>query len=447
MTTVTLWRAKGQQFFDNTGNELDGGTLEYDDAGTSNNQTVYSDSAGASSLGHTVTLDNNGRLETSIYVATVDFKETLKDSSGNTIFSEDNLPGASETAEQGFTKPIRQTNILTGASETVSSDDVSETFLADTSSNDIVANIPASSAIGAGKDLTFLKTSSSNVLSGVPASGNISDYTTKKLYRLGDWIRTLSDGANYFAIGGNAISKLPIGYYYLGGINNNTSDLSHDIDISPSEFKSDTNDYDIIINQTLTKQIDASWSEGNDAGGLDTGAATGDTWYYVYAILNPTTDTSDVLFSASSSSPTLPSGYTKKRLISALRTNSSGNLYTFLYVDGWYIRRTQVLDIDDTSGGTSEKTGTLSTSVPTGVSCLVDANIYHPASAGAYRIYHTSQDDQAISQTAAPLGSYDGDANYGKHQFITDENAQFHYRHATSFLFRVSVNKFKILGL
>jgi len=83
------------------------------------------------------------------------------------------------------------------------------------------------------------------------------------------------------------------------------------------------------------------------AGGLDTGSEASNTWYYVYVIQNPTTGTVSVLISASPTSPTMPSGYTRKRRIGSFLNSSSGNIRPFaqggtgserryLYLDGYH---------------------------------------------------------------------------------------------------------------
>lgn len=54
---------------------------------------------------------------------------------------------------------------------------------------------------------------------------------------------------------------------------------------------------------------------GSGANGFDSGAPTTTTWYYVWAIYNPTTGATAALGSASSTAPTMPSGYTYKGLL------------------------------------------------------------------------------------------------------------------------------------
>ena len=60
---------------------------------------------------------------------------------------------------------------------------------------------------------------------------------------------------------------------------------------------------------------------------LDTGVSAANTWYYLWAIHNPTSDTSAVLASLSPTAPTLPSGYTYRSRIGAFRTDASANKY------------------------------------------------------------------------------------------------------------------------
>jgi hypothetical protein len=63
----------------------------------------------------------------------------------------------------------------------------------------------------------------------------------------------------------------------------------------------------------------------NGANGLDTGSEAANTWYSLWVIYKPTTNTTAGLISISASSPTMPSGYAKKRLIGWVRNDASSN--------------------------------------------------------------------------------------------------------------------------
>ena len=65
------------------------------------------------------------------------------------------------------------------------------------------------------------------------------------------------------------------------------------------------------------------------ANGLDTGSIASNTWYYVYVIYNGTTVSG--LISTSSTSPTLPSGYTFKARVGAVRYGASNLVPTIQY--------------------------------------------------------------------------------------------------------------------
>ena len=64
--------------------------------------------------------------------------------------------------------------------------------------------------------------------------------------------------------------------------------------------------------------------------GLDTGVEAADTWYYIYVIWDRATDTYGGLLSVSPTSPTLPVGYTYKRLVGAVRNDSSSDFVNFI---------------------------------------------------------------------------------------------------------------------
>lgn len=110
-------------------------------------------------------------------------------------------------------------------------------------------------------------------------------------------------------------------------ISNNTTDADHDIDIASKFVVSD--DYVALSSPgALTKQLDAAWAVGTDAGGLDTGSVATDTWYSVWAIAKAD-KVQDVLFSTSASSPTMPASYIYKRRIGWIKTDGSGNIIPF----------------------------------------------------------------------------------------------------------------------
>ena len=83
----------------------------------------------------------------------------------------------------------------------------------------------------------------------------------------------------------------------------------------------------------------SAWAAGDTNEGLDTGALTFPTWYFCYAIYNPTTKLADYLFTANLGSPALPAGYTKKEYIGAVYRETLALIRRFIQTGNqfnWY---------------------------------------------------------------------------------------------------------------
>lgn len=81
----------------------------------------------------------------------------------------------------------------------------------------------------------------------------------------------------------------------------------------------------MVVSSDLTLDITVSGDTG-----LDIGSEAADTWYYVWLIWRPDTEAVSGILSVSPTAPTLPSGYTKKRLIGAAYNDSSSNFRFFV---------------------------------------------------------------------------------------------------------------------
>ena len=185
----------------------------------------------------------------------------------------------------------------------------------------------------------------------------------------------------------------------------NGTDSDHDIDFTAGNFDFDDQSGQATLS-AITKQIDAAWAEGTNAGGLDTGTVAADTFYYLFAIYNPTTQTSDALFSASKTSPTLPSGYTKKKYIAALYTDGSANIQSgsYTFSDSGYRFRysTRILDLNKTSGlSTSSRSAETISSPP---HTVASASLYlqAPNISSVVSIVVTEDGEADVAPTSFP---------------------------------------------
>lgn len=162
------------------------------------------------------------------------------------------------------------------------------------------------------------------------ADGNdISLDTTEKFVVL------FYDGtlAKWLVIAGNFNTKADTLNSFFSGqviygltMSNNATDATNDIDISIGGAIS-SNGVQMALSSGLTKKLDAAWTAGTNQGGLDTGTIANAT-YHLWLIRKDSDGSLDVLFSLSSTTPTMPSGYSEKCLIGRI-IRTSGAIALF----------------------------------------------------------------------------------------------------------------------
>lgn len=188
-------------------------------------------------------------------------------------------------------------------------------------------------------------------------------------------------------------------------MSNNATDATNDIDIAAGGCVSDDGTTFMRLSSSITKRLDAAWAVGTGQGGLDTGSIA-DTTYHVWVIHRTDTEVTDVLFSTSASSPTMPTSYTKKKRIGSI-VRASAAILGFTQYGNEFILKTPVLDVNSTNPGTSAVTNTLA-SIPTGVQMQAIMNVMVTNGTNNFVLYLSSLDstDQTPSATVAPLGQW-----------------------------------------
>jgi len=192
-------------------------------------------------------------------------------------------------------------------------------------------------------------------------------------------------------------------------LSNNTTDATNDIDTAIGACVSDDGTTVMTLTSAITKRLDAAWSVGTNQGGLDTGSIS-NTTYHVWVIYRTDTDITDVLFSLSASSPTMPSGYTKKKCIGSI-VRVGGVIKPFTQYGNYFEWVTPVVDVDDDNPGTSAVTRTLT--LPTGVKlrALVNAGIYSGTTASVNG-YLSSLDQADLAVQARTTATLTGQSNF-----------------------------------
>lgn len=250
------------QFFDDNGDPLAGGKLYTYEAGTSTPKATYTDAGGGTPNANPVVLDAAGRATVFLSGA---YKFTLKTSA-------DVL--------------VKETNNITAFSvQSATVDNIIGNFTEDT--------------IVAADSIIFSDASDNNGTKRDTVQGIID----------------LSNASLASAFKDKILNGLALTI--------NSVDSTNDIDIAAGSCASDDGTT-IITLSARTKKLDATWVVGTGEGGLDTGAV-GNNTYFIWAIYRPDTGVSDILFSLSSSSPSMPSNYTKKKRIGAVIRVSGAN--------------------------------------------------------------------------------------------------------------------------
>lgn len=158
--------------------------------------------------------------------------------------------------------------------------------------------------------------------------------------------------------------SLQSGYLYGLTLSNSSGDATNDIVIAAGNCTDSTDAENMVLSGTITKQLDAAWAVGTDAGGLDTGSID-DVTYHVFLIKRSDTGVVDALFSASPTAPTMPADYDYKRRIGSIIRASSAIL-AFIQTDDKFAFNVPAADVNATNNyGASAVTETLT--VPIGI--------------------------------------------------------------------------------
>ncbi len=318
-----------EQFLDENGDPLAGGKLAFFVSGTSTPQDTFSDDALTVANTNPVILNSAGRAG-DIFLSNADYKVTLSKADDTVVWTAD--PVRSTTQKSSEVRNVTTTTQLD------SSDD-GKWIAADATAGGFVITLPAVADVGNGFEITIQKVDDSANTVTVDGSGSetingLSDVTLDKQYEAitlrGNGTRWLSPLEEGRGLPPNHIDGLRI---------TNGSTPATDIDVSAGSCRADDDSANIVMENAITKKLNAAFAEGNNQGCLDTGTVAADTVYDIYEI-GKSDGTADVLATTKGSSPALPSGFTTKKFIGRLPTDGSSNIVseqiTQQEVDGQY---------------------------------------------------------------------------------------------------------------
>lgn len=167
---------------------------------------------------------------------------------------------------------------------------------------------------------------------------------------------TASKAAGRLAIGAASVSANGILAPHKNLVVKNGSTAASTMDVDADEIVLTDSSDNRYLASSVNLTIDITASGVN---GLDTGSEAMSTWYHIWVIYNGTTVAG--LLSTSSTSPTLPSGYTYKGYVGAVYNNSSSNFPTTKQKNN----RVVCAQAADLTGGSAGTPTAVSVTVPT----------------------------------------------------------------------------------
>lgn len=193
---------------------------------------------------------------------------------------------------------------------------------------------------------------------------------------------------------------------------NNAGDATNDLDFAGGGCM-DATGTDWIEIAATTKQTDAVWAADNGStptGGLDLIGSAGNNDMYVWAIKNPTTGATGILFSLSSTAPTMPTGYTLKRLVNWYKRSGGTIVAAKQYetAGGGLEMAWAVPTLDVNLANTLTTSGrTDALKVPLNLSTTAHFNVEVHDAASIFKvwIYNPDQTSAAPSGSVAPLAN------------------------------------------
>lgn len=355
------------QILDSNGDPVSGGTLYFYVVGTTTPKAVYSDSDLLNSLGSSVVLDSSGRPSTDIYMDG-SYKVVVKDAAAATLYTAASVNatagGAFElqndlSPQLGGNLDVQTYNIIatgandldlvtdTGAINLNGDSTVTGTFdvtgaTTVTGTFGVTGNTTLTGTLSAGATTitgTTGITGTTTITGTSNLSGNVNIGTGSSTVVLGNMTMPNSattvghvlsvSSSNVIA----AAAPIPSLRTFEGLVTQYAADANHDVTINVGGCRP-FGDQNVVMNLTsaITKQIDATWAAGNNAGGRPAAVSySANTHYYVYLIMH-TNGTVDAGFDTSNTAANLlsASGYTYYRRVGFVYTDSTPNNRAFL---------------------------------------------------------------------------------------------------------------------
>lgn len=452
------------QFVDANGAPMSSGTLTFYAAGSTTPQNTYTDSAGTVANANPITLNSRGETPNEVWLTEgQSYKLLLKDAGGSTIWTVDNITGVNDTATltDEWKASLLTPTFVSATSFTLAGDQTT-TFhvgrrVKTTNSGGTVYSTITASSFGASTSVTVENDSGSldAGLSAVSyslisqANGSDPAFTDQRpvVVNVTDRTKRVRISASGLTAGKTRVvtmsdSDVTLGLprSYLSGLAlaNNAGDATNDIDIAVGACRDSGNAVDIVLASALTKQLDAAWAVGTNAGMRASGAAIANTTYHIFVIRRPDTGVVDVAADTSATGANIAANtnanYTQIRRIGSI-VRAGGTILAFKQDGDLFQWLAVVADVSATNPGTAAVTRTLT--VPTGINVVAKTliGLVSDASGGLFAyLSDLSVNDAAAAAGVAQAMVNTGPANAaGAADVRTNTSSQIRSRISASF--------------
>lgn len=385
--------------------------------GTTTSKTAYKDAEGAAAHSYTtvnsqdyITLNSSGMPPGGgIWLDTDQaYRIELRDSTGaTTYFSQDFVRGILNPESTSWVSE----NIKFADGEGIA-DANSNEILTVTKTTNADTHVNITNGYNSGSTATALIQAESDNTHGhikIKAKGSSGDVYIESRGNEIRWPTAAPTLGDLLYADSTTTSAWTSGAGYFAGqkdglIISTDTDASHDINVSVGSCRDSTDAQTIDLNTTITKQIDAGWTAGDDAGGLPSGVAlTNDTWYHFF-IIKKSDGTIDAGFDTSSTATNLiaDSGYTWYRYLGSVLTDGSANILNFTQIGDIFMWIDPTLSINTTTLSTTSDAFALAVPPDFNHEVVLRCSMTN-ASATSVLFRNTGETDSSPSTTSAPL--------------------------------------------
>lgn len=218
-------------------------------------------------------------------------------------------------------------------------------------------------------------------------------------------------------------------------IANNGSDATNDIDFAAGTVSDSTAAFYMTLGSTLTKRLDATWTVGNNQGGLFSGSIA-NTTYHCFIIMRPDTGVVDAGFDTSVTAANRPASYTYYRRIGSI-VRSGATILAFSQLGDFFTLASLVQSYNSSTTGTSAVPVTLQVPVGLAVRSLINVSWTDFSPAALSYLVVGNGTGAAASSSNFTMMMY-GDAGLarasvsGQVQAVTNTSGQVSFRASSS---------------